>query len=478
MRSAARVPVLLTAVVLCSAAGWALTRPAKAGFDHLKHRNLFPACESCHVGAGIPGDYNLWPSAESCAACHDGEVEARIEWSPPAGPSPSNLRFTHGVHQAKIRSQSRPDSSVPCVTCHSEQGAQRMDVRHAVVEQCVRCHQPNRAHLELADSACSTCHVTLAASTFAADRIAAFPVPEDHRQAAFVLEGHGRVIKESGNRSLVPASCATCHARNFCTECHVDALEQRSIQALASDPRSLLHQAELKAPSSHASADFVYRHGDKVGETARECRTCHTQESCTACHVTGVRQVAALPPWVPGRGRGAQVARTRPASHDAQFRDRHGSLATAAPKSCTTCHTRTQCLDCHRPTAASAGVYHPAGFLTRHPAAAYARETSCADCHSPTGFCAACHQQSGLVAQRTLRPGFHDGKQFFIAGHGQAARQSLETCVGCHTERDCLTCHSAQGGRRFNPHGPGFDGARLKRKNPEMCTACHAVSIP
>jgi hypothetical protein len=77
-----------------------------------------------------------------------------------------------------------------------------------------------------------------------------------------------------------------------------------------------------------------------------------------------------------------------------------------------------------------------------------------------------------------LRPGFHDGKQFFLAGHGQAARQSLETCVGCHTERDCLTCHSAQGGRRFNPHGPGFDGARLKRKNPEMCTACHGVSIP
>jgi hypothetical protein len=50
--------------------------------------------------------------------------------------------------------------------------------------------------------------------------------------------------------------------------------------------------------------------------------------------------------------------------------------------------------------------------------------------------------------------------------------------VSCHVERDCLTCHSAQGGRRFNPHGPGFDAARLKQKNPEMCTVCHGAAIP
>jgi hypothetical protein len=196
------------------------------------------------------------------------------------------------------------------------------------------------------------------------------------------------------------------------------------------------------------------------------------------CHVNGVRQVTELAHWEPGRGRGAQVLRVKPPSHVPDFRDQHGSLASATPNACMTCHVRTQCLDCHRPNAATVGTYHPAGFLTRHPAAAYTRESSCADCHSPAGFCAACHEQSGLVAQRILRPGFHDAKQFFLVGHGQAARQSLESCVGCHTERDCLTCHSARGGRRFNPHGPGFDGARLKRKNPEMCTACHGASIP
>ena len=68
---------------------------------------------------------------------------------------------------------------------------------------------------------------------------------------------------------------------------------------------------------------------------------------------------------------------------------------------------------------------------------------------------------------------YHDAKQSFSVGHGQAARQNLESCVSCHAERDCVSCHSATGGRRYNPHGPGFDAERLRRKNPEMCLACH-----
>jgi hypothetical protein len=77
-----------------------------------------------------------------------------------------------------------------------------------------------------------------------------------------------------------------------------------------------------------------------------------------------------------------------------------------------------------------------------------------------------------------MRAGYHDARSFFVSGHGGAARQSLESCVSCHTERDCLPCHSAQGGRRFNPHGPGFDAERLRRKNFQMCTVCHGAAVP
>ncbi|MCA9768685.1 MAG: hypothetical protein KC485_07710, partial [Gemmatimonadetes bacterium] len=80
----------------------------------------------------------------------------------------------------------------------------------------------------------------------------------------------------------------------------------------------------------------------------------------------------------------------------------------------------------------------------------------------------------GAVGEEVGQLGVEGG----LVGHGQAARQSLESCVSCHVERDCTVCHSAQGGRRFNPHGPGFDAERLRRRNPEMCIACHGRAIP
>ena len=112
------------------------------------------------------------------------------------------------------------------------------------------------------------------------------------------------------------------------------------------------------------------------------------------------------------------------------------------------------------------------------PAAAYARQSSCAACHNAGQFCVSCHKTAGLVASGPLRAGYHDASRFFSAGHGVAARQSLETCVSCHAERDCLTCHSVVGGRRIDPHGPGFDANRMRLKNPEVCTACHGTAIP
>jgi hypothetical protein len=140
---------------------------------------------------------------------------------------------------------------------------------------------------------------------------------------------------------------------------------------------------------------------------------------------------------------------------------------------------RPQCLDCHRPNPADPTPgYHPAGFLSRHPAAAYTRETSCSDCHNTGQFCADCHVKAGLSAQGPLDAGYHDAKQYFLLNHGQAARQNLESCVTCHAERDCLTCHSVVGGRRFNPHGPGFDPGTLRRKNSQACTVCHGAAVP
>ncbi|MBI2538091.1 MAG: hypothetical protein HYW06_14245 [Gemmatimonadetes bacterium] len=225
--------------------------------------------------------------------------------------------------------------------------------------------------------------------------------------------------------------------------------------------------------------DWLTKHGTDARKSTETCATCHKRNSCLECHIGKPEVANDLPLATPEDPGLAQVQRKPPPSHQGGFRNRHGTLAAAAPQNCAVCHVRSDCLSCHRPDAASGTPgFHPADFLSRHPAAAYARQNTCGDCHNTTAFCANCHKTAGLVAAgRPLRGGYHDAKQFFLAGHGQAARQSLESCVACHAERDCLQCHSALGARRFNPHGPGFDPARLKQRNAEMCLACH-VTVP
>lgn len=463
---------------LCSLAGGsAVARVIQDRFDHWEHRTLFPTCVGCHAGAAEP-QRPLWPAVADCTACHDGDVAAKVDWNPPTAPRASNLRFTHGGH-AKAVEDASADSTLGCRACHAESGADPMQVRVAIARNCLDCHGIRTAHLDAPDSTCATCHVPLVqAARLTRTDVSRFPAPPAHRVPGFVEEGHGAQAR--AGRTGVAASCATCHAREFCTECHVNAPEVAAIQALAADPRSLAHRAELRAPPTHADPAFLRRHADPARKEAARCATCHTQESCLACHAGSPTTVAAIPAGAPGRGRGAPVNRERPASHGLDFSDTHAEVAASRPQSCSTCHARSQCLDCHQPDPAAAPPgYHPAGFLTTHPAAAYTRDQSCADCHNQSQFCANCHLSTGLGSTDGLRgAGYHDAKGAFLLNHGQAARQSLENCVSCHSERDCLSCHSAQGGRRFNPHGPGFDPGTLRRKNPSMCTTCHGASIP
>jgi hypothetical protein len=453
--------LLLAGAALVGFGGHALASGER--FDHWRHRRLFPTCTGCHAGIESAAGAR-WPTAEDCAACHDGRIRPAVSWAPPASPPPSNLRFDHRRH-ARTAGHRVPADSLRCGSCHLPGNAPWMQVRRADPGRCVSCHGLGPDHLAVADTACRTCHLTLAeASGLPRATIAAFPA--SHQRADF------------GRRHEVSATCATCHARDFCTRCHVDAPEVPAIQALAADPRSLAIPARLEPPPDHADAEFTRRHGRAARKSPQRCATCHTSESCVTCHVAEPNVAVALHPSAPGRGAGAEVTRRRPPSHGSDFTDRHAATASASIRSCVACHDRADCLECHRPNPAAGGGYHPTGFLDRHPAAAYVRETDCAQCHDQGAFCADCHARSGLTARGTLRGGFHDAKPGFLLGHGPAARQSLASCVSCHAERDCLTCHSALGGRRFNPHGPGFDADRMRRHNSQVCTVCHGAAIP
>jgi hypothetical protein len=479
---------LVALLALLAGAGRAGAQtPAAGGFDHARHAKLFPTCTSCHEGAGTAGP-SIWPTVASCAECHDGQVQPVVRWAPRAGRLGSNLKFDHARHREVAVRTGGPDR-VPasCAACHNQDGTGRMQITRTALTNCLSCHQIKTEHVAAADSNCATCHTTLAESRELPDaRIRKFPVPPSHKAEAFLARGpwgHGTLARPKGadrGPPAVAASCATCHAREFCITCHVNAPETATIQALAADQRSTLIPAKLTRPATHTTPDFGRKHGSRIGGKAESCATCHTRESCLACHQGALpRPAAHLALAGAGRGAGAQVARQKPASHTPDFKERHGPVASAMPSSCAACHARTECLDCHRPVSATGSGFHPAGFVVRHPSAAYTRETSCADCHNPQQFCQSCHASAGLGTRSPLGTNqYHDAKRFFLAGHGQAARQNLESCVTCHVERDCMSCHSAILGRRFNPHGPGFDAARLRRKNPETCLACHGGRVP
>lgn len=471
-------PSLLLTLAALAAPAWA---QQDTQFDHAKHARVFPTCTACHAGAR-DGGMTLLPSGQGCASCHNGTVEPLVRWAAPA-PERNNLRFTHAEHSKAFATKAGRDSTLGCQACHTPDGSPWMTVQPAVVPQCLSCHGVRTTHYAAPDTACATCHVPLAqATTLSTAEIKGFPAPPSHAAPGFMGQnGHGALANAGTGPTTyrVAPSCATCHAQDFCITCHVNAPETPAIQALAPDPRSLAIPVALEAPATHAQTRFLQSHGKSAAKSTLACQTCHTQESCVACHLAPPQQIITLHASGPGRGEGAQVIRARPASHMADFSAIHSPVANSNQKSCEGCHARPQCLDCHRGTPERTPQYHPQTFLERHPAAAYARETNCSDCHNPGAFCQTCHAQAGIGSpKRALAAGFHDAYPGFLLNHGQAARQNLETCTSCHVERDCLTCHSALYGRGFNPHGPGFNADRLRAKNPQMCTVCHGLKVP
>ncbi len=411
-----RLRTLVFAAGLIALAG-PLRAQQDSGFAHSKHARLFLSCLTCHAGARDTGQ-RLWPASAGCANCHDGQVVRKVDWSPPTTPRVSNLRFTHSAHSAAV---SRSGSEgLTCETCHARSGAAWMDVGPARVDNCFNCHGlKSVAHLSAPDTVCLKCHLPLPATRLPAARVADFPTPPSHEDPAFAMpHGHARLaqgVKINGKRQPIAPSCTVCHAQDFCAACHANSTQVKAIQAMARDPRSL---------------------------------------------ALGPKEV-------------------RPAWHGQDFSETHASIASASAARCATCHQRSQCLDCHRPNPADGRpTYHNTGYLARHPAEAYSRASDCSQCHNTGYFCTSCHKQSGLVATGPLTGGYHNSAQFFTLGHGKAAREALETCVSCHTENDCMRCHSAVRGRSFNPHGPGFDASRLKARNRQMCTACHGSNVP
>ena len=252
----------------------------------------------------------------------------------------------------------------------------------------------------------------------------------------------------------------------------------------------LAQTGQMPTPENHQEAEWLPTHGQQAKTNIQMCSVCHAREYCSGCHVNAfdvpaiqeLRYDPAVAEYV------ASLTFPAPPGHTAFFLDDHRASAASATESCVVCHVvEQQCQVCHlgaktiEPPGKDVALYHPFNFMQQHSAAAWNRETECATCHNTAAYCQECHAQLGYgtppgTMGRTTT-GYHNSDPGFLYGHGQAARQGLESCASCHAQQDCLQCHSAKMGRNVSPHGPGFDAERLADKNPQLCLVCH-YSVP
>ncbi len=247
---------------------------------------------------------------------------------------------------------------------------------------------------------CDACHETVASSTTGAD-------------------------------NLLPAKaiCADCHEVEEKTEC---ALCHSNHEA-AEPMQPIVDRAGKFSHAKHLEADMVCSecHGGEGGNEPSLpdmglCRSCHETVSalqgCDACH--GPREKL-----VPG-------------THGVGWAWFHGAEAQVDEGSCTSCHTQTDCQECHvgdnvRPRS------HRLNYAFDHALDARGNEFDCASCHGESAFCSSCHVENQVM------PGDHSRGDWLIpesgGRHAEEGRFDLESCIACH-DTDvqtpfCADCH-------------------------------------
>lgn len=159
-----------------------------------------------------------------------------------------------------------------------------------------------------------------------------------------------------------------------------------------------------------------------------------------------------------------------PDNHGAFFMNEHRLLAQKASNNCADCHQQSFCLDCHKggglepdmqKSLSRRGEYmpktHRSDFISIHPIKAADNPRNCSRCHE-SNFCSDCHNRQ--IQRNRNRMDIKPHKPIFISGgvpdpgwvsdHRADARRNLQSCQGCHPQKDDCTnfaCHPNLRGR-------------------------------
>ncbi len=316
-------------------------------YSHATHVVRDTGCLACHAPideATTVADHRYTPGHEGCHNCHDTAqptgcmlCHTAAERATRTPPSDRGLIFSHKRHMEPARGN--------CMKCHLEipSASEPTESRVPAMDVCTEsCHAATMAALK-----CDQCHVDLTRYHLEEIRLFAHGSRFERR--------HGTEARQSRE------TCAQCHERSFCADCHSGAqVLEASTKLMERTTRAFIHPEPYEA--LHVSDARVS--GDK-------CQTCHRPAFCESCHA---RQMVAT------------IGDLREAPHPEGWSnpasiDFHGFEARRNITTCAACHDQgaaSVCVRCHQ-VGGPGGNPHPAGYAARSDT----RENRmCRTCHT------------------------------------------------------------------------------------------------
>jgi len=357
----------------------------------------------------------------------------------------------------------------------------------------------HRAHLDLGLT-CAPCHGKTITSTRASDDLGVVAGSCDgcHETA------HPWVpATQTSTRQRRAATCETCHLYD-----HLPSMGRSRRQRTSVSPLLVFnHALHLRAGSSceschdHMRSPTGHDRLQSYLPSEASCLTCHdgaqASNDCRSCHPTdrsgrlrlSSGTVRGTPKLVPSSDHSWGMG------HDLNFVERHGAVASVEGARCAECHGEDECQSCHAGATRPLTIHRP-DFVRSHGIEARTRTSDCGTCHRLQSDCLSCHERLGVGSGAGSPFAAPSAATFHGVGwagapgqpqaHAQAARLNISTCVSCHQEDSCLTCHATtqhrQQGLDVNPHGIGYAGSlrcrQLASLNRRVCLRCHAPGTP
>jgi hypothetical protein len=371
-------------------------------------------------------------------------------------------------------------------------GATGRDRNEAVYpQQHIPLNFSHQQHIE-EGADCVACHDPARKSVKAADVLTPRAVLEDGKWTHPECDScHDIEAASQGKKVDPPATCDVCHIG--WDKAQPNAVAKTSFPTPNLVFNHKVHiDRKIECSTCHFSSATGSMEDVKLGTRFQlpkmdTCLSCHNGSTapaeCRTCHISdpsGRMQLAfANATLRPMQGDPLGL------DHGPRYEFTHAARAKVDRRTCNECHTDSFCTQCHDSMQKPLSV-HPNDFVTLHAAQARMDMLNCQACHRYQSFCAACHERVGIglnsdpsLRARNLSVHGDYNTWAYLPGpghHSVAAARDIQSCMSCHREETCTTCHI--GGSPYNPHPANFKTlcGQLVAANNRGCLKCHAAN--